>query len=86
MLFLYLSIHRHAWPIVLTLQGCHFTFPQMDSEDNWQQDCDLKWILGDGYMYYSVCVCVRVKQTERRRFVMLTLMVFMIPPVCVFVY
>jgi len=54
----------------------------MDSEDNWQRDCDVKWILETAV--FCVCVCVSERKTERERFVMLTWMAFVISPVCIF--
>lgn len=59
----------------------HVSFPPADPEDNWQPVCEMDF--EDSYMSYSVCVlcvCVKRKQTARERFVMLTLMPFVISP------
>lgn len=40
----------------------HVSFPPMDSEDNWQQECDVKWILET---VICIILCVeRQKNTE----------------------
>lgn len=44
----------------------HVSFSPVDPKDNWQLDCDVKWIL-ETAICIPVCVCVFVCETETQR-------------------